>query len=195
MARRSSIKDDLLNAPFGKPVSKERLCDADDCEELGEHRAPKSKQQLNEYYWFCIKHIQEYNKSWNFYEGMTPGEIESHRMADTTWQRPTWNTRSGKVGQASLGADSVADPLGILGNEADIARVKREHLYKSLTGVQKRGLDLLNLEAPCTAEEVKKAYKEMVKRYHPDLNQDDPDAEERLKEINEAFAALKKGIH
>jgi hypothetical protein len=190
LARRNSIKDDLLNMPFGKPKVEEKICDMDSCDRLGDHKAPKSKQNLREYYWFCMEHIQVYNKSWNFYEGMTPGEIESHRKADTTWQRPTWGVGKDKT----FATAGFADPMGMFEGEADIQKIEKDRLIRSLTGVQKRGLDLLNLEVPVSAEEVKKAYKALVKKFHPDINQDDPEAEERLKEINQAFASLKKGI-
>ncbi len=40
-------------------------------------------------------------------------------------------------------------------------------------------------------EEISKAYKKMARKHHPDLNHGDPRAEERLKEINEAYEVLK----
>ena len=43
-------------------------CDHPGCTEKGEYRAPKNRR-LKEYYWFCLKHVQEYNAKWNYYEG------------------------------------------------------------------------------------------------------------------------------
>ena len=42
-------------------------CDYPDCHEKGEYKAPKDKT-LKEYYWFCLKHVQEYNARWNYYK-------------------------------------------------------------------------------------------------------------------------------
>jgi len=39
-------------------------------------------------------------------------------------------------------------------------------------------------------DEVKRAYRKLVRRYHPDVSKD-PDAEARFKELGEAYAVLK----
>lgn len=41
-----------------------------------------------------------------------------------------------------------------------------------------------------SAAEIKKAYRRLARQYHPDVNKDDPQAEERFKEINEAYSVL-----
>ena len=49
---------------------------------------------------------------------------------------------------------------------------------------------ILGVSKDSTREEIKKAYKKLAKKYHPDLNKDDKQAEEKFKEINEAAAVL-----
>lgn len=49
---------------------------------------------------------------------------------------------------------------------------------------------MLGIERTASSEEVKNAYRKMAMEYHPDLNQDKPGCEERLKEINEAYGIL-----
>ncbi|HHV15882.1 MAG TPA: molecular chaperone DnaJ [Gelria sp.] len=50
--------------------------------------------------------------------------------------------------------------------------------------------ELLGVSKNATAEEIKKAYRQMARKYHPDVNRDDPDAEEKFKEINDAYEVL-----
>ena len=34
------------------------------CEALGEYRAPKSRRNLGDYWWFCLEHVRAYNSTW-----------------------------------------------------------------------------------------------------------------------------------
>ena len=52
--------------------------------------------------------------------------------------------------------------------------------YYDVLGVQKGGSE----------DELKKAYRKMAKKYHPDLNPDDKPAEEKLNEVNEAYEII-----
>ena len=47
------------------------------------------------------------------------------------------------------------------------------------------------IEALKANDEVKTRYKQLAKQHHPDANNGDRDAEERLKTINQAYAALR----
>ena len=49
---------------------------------------------------------------------------------------------------------------------------------------------LLGVEKTASDVEIKKAYRKLAKKYHPDLNQGDEKASEKLKEINEAYEVL-----
>ncbi|ORY31242.1 putative chaperone regulator [Naematelia encephala] len=50
--------------------------------------------------------------------------------------------------------------------------------------------DVLGLDSQCTSEEIKKAYRRMAIKLHPDKNRDDPDAEEKFKQISVAYQVL-----
>ena len=52
--------------------------------------------------------------------------------------------------------------------------------------------EVLGLKKGASDDEIKKAYKKLARKYHPDLNRDDPKtAEEKFKEVNEAYDVLK----
>lgn len=50
--------------------------------------------------------------------------------------------------------------------------------------------EVLGVSRTATEDEIKKAYKKLAKKYHPDLNPDSKTAEEKFKEINEAYEVL-----
>ena len=49
--------------------------------------------------------------------------------------------------------------------------------------------EVLGVSKSATDDEIKKAYRSLAKKYHPDVNKA-PDAEEKFKEINEAYEVL-----
>ena len=55
--------------------------------------------------------------------------------------------------------------------------------------VQRDYYEVLGVSRSSTQDELKAAFRRLARQYHPDVN-DSPDAEERFKEINEAFAVL-----
>ncbi len=53
--------------------------------------------------------------------------------------------------------------------------------------------EVLGVERGASDEEIKKAYRAQCKRWHPDLNPNDPTAEEHFKEVQAAYDAITKG--
>ncbi|MCB9006828.1 MAG: J domain-containing protein [Ardenticatenaceae bacterium] len=50
--------------------------------------------------------------------------------------------------------------------------------------------NILGVPKSASQDEIKKAYRKLARKYHPDLNKDDPKAEQRFKDINEANEVL-----
>lgn len=50
--------------------------------------------------------------------------------------------------------------------------------------------EILGVERSATKEELKKRFRELSMKYHPDRNPEDPEAESKFKEVNEAYSVL-----
>ena len=50
--------------------------------------------------------------------------------------------------------------------------------------------DILEVSKTATADEIKKSYRKLARKYHPDVNPGDKEAENKFKELSEAYAVL-----
>ena len=170
-----------------------RLCDHPECAAGGDFRAPKSRLDVHDYYWFCLDHVRAYNAAWNYYAGMSDSEIEAEIRSDTVWQRPSW-----KIGDrhGPAYAARVRDHFGVFADRADgdrtRARGNPEAARRALSA-QEQALAVFEIEPPFTPVRLKARYKALVKLHHPDAHGGDKAAEEKLKIINQAYATLKAG--
>jgi hypothetical protein len=181
--------------PQADPDAPPRPCDAPGCAAAGEFRAPRSRSKLNDYLWFCLPHVREYNSSWDYYKGMSPQEIEANLRHDSGWHRPTWPL--GRLGAArKLSPEFLRDPLGML-HDAPLHARKRgaQGPEKNAPPPELRAaLDVLGLEWPVDHRAVRARYKELAKRFHPDVNGGDRGAEEKLKDVNRAYSLLRQRL-
>lgn len=173
------------------PDAPGNTCTMPGCVAAGQYRAPKSRTSLREWHWFCLDHVRAYNAGWDFYKGMSPGEIEAHLRADTQWQRPSWPL--GQLGASQidpkLDPGIFTDPLGVLGAAGRKAAPRKNP--DAAPDQLRKPLAALGLGWPVTLAAVKTRYKQLAKKHHPDANGGDRAAEERLKDINLAYAAVR----
>ena len=166
-----------------------RLCDRPGCTEEGLYRAPRSRDALNSYYWFCLEHVREYNAAWDYFKDLDEDSIEAIRRRDAVWQRPSWPF-AGRTKEA--GADpngQFRDDFGLFGEESEAAAQRGGRFPPN--SKQAKALAVLNLDPDASFEDVKARYKTLAKELHPDRNGGDLQAEERLKIINLAYSDLK----
>ena len=197
---RRQPNDPVFAAEPEPPV---RLCEHPGCECGGDFRAPRSRLELDRYYWFCLEHVRAYNLAWNYYAGMSEPEIEAEIRRDTVWQRPSW-----RLGERHGPGPQVRDPFGLHeGKEQDGGgRRANGHARGQANGqaggrageaaarvasARAQALAVFDLEPPLTAVRLKARYKMLVKAHHPDAHGGDKAAEEKLKIINQAYATLK----
>ena len=170
-------------------------CEMPGCPDEGDHKAPKHRG-LNDYYFFCTNHIKEYNKAWDFFSGMSHNEVQNHMHKSRYGDRPTWKHTETNLEEELLKA---ARNTYFYGNDESRRDDKKHNDNKRKfagdTNTPEYGaMALMGLEPPVTLDEIKTRYKKLAKKYHPDLNRDNPNAEELLKEINMAYTILKLAL-
>ena len=168
-----------------------RKCDKDDCNEKGEFKAPKSRLLLNEYYFFCIEHIKEYNKSWDFYKGLNVNQIENSMRDDVIWNRPSWPLKGNPYKIIEQINTYFSENLEEFADDKKNTQYFRNKLLdEQLTMEENKALSNLNLKLPLSLEKIKKNYKKLVKIFHPDVNGNNKKAEDKFKEINKSYKIL-----
>ena len=168
-----------------------RKCDRIDCNKEGEFRAPKSRILLNEYYFFCLEHVKEYNKSWDFYKGLSVNQIENSMRDDIIWNRPSCPLKGNPHKVIEQINNFFSDDFDEFNyRKEDNSFFKNKLLDEKLTKEQNKALFTLGLKLPLTLEKIKKNYKKLVKIFHPDVNGNNKKAEEKFKEINKSYKII-----
>lgn len=163
-----------------------RLCAHPECLAVGIHRAPRSPCRRDDYLWFCLDHVRAYNRMWNYCAGMAEPDIERLIRSAACWDRPTWPLGQWYLRRLREAADRL-DESGLFGGGADARSPGRAPPDTA----DARALRILGLVRPVTWAAVRKRYKELAKRLHPDANGGDKSAEERLKLVNQAYSTLR----
>jgi hypothetical protein len=171
------------------------ICDMPGCEEVAKHIAPKSRYSplKKEHYRFCQKHAAEYNKQWNYFQGMSEMEIEMYWADYDTAHRPTWKREGGSKDNLfttdSL-YESFTRKFGDVFNGKGDASI--DDMASQIPAPSRKvtlALRALELRWPVSKDQVKRQFKSLVKQYHPDINKE-AKAEDRFKRITESYAVV-----
>ena len=165
-----------------------RKCSIEGCSMEASYKAPSSPDELNNYIWFCLQHIKDYNKKWNFFSNMSADEIEEFLENDIIGHRKPTN-------------------MGAHNNKyfEDVSKIS-ESIFASFKGLDKSTISpnlisskYLNALAviginnkDVTLEEIKKKFKKIVKELHPDTVGENKNNTEKLTKVLEAYKTLKE---
>jgi hypothetical protein len=141
-----------------------RLCDREGCNEPGDRPAPKSPNNPDRWY-FCEAHAAEYNKGWNYFEGLSAEEAaarEANEGRDASGYRQSSHYAWGGPGDGTRSRDEM------------------------------RALGVLELESDASFDDVRTAWRRLAKVNHPDVNPKDAAAAERFRQIQAAYDVLRR---
>ncbi len=172
-----------------------RVCEAPGCQEAGQYRAPKSPDDLEDFYWFCKEHVREYNLKWNFFNGSTEDEFMEQIDKDRVWGRETKPFGRNADEQRAWARLGVDDPHQVLGENATRNPGRSgagSNTARRLPPTERRALDILEARDSWTKTEIRKQYKSLVKDLHPDMNAGNRADEERLQEVVWAWDQIKE---
>lgn len=177
-----------------------RLCEWEGCQNPGSHRAPKGRGREGEYFLFCLDHVRDYNKSYNYFNGMSDSEVSDYQKAAMTGHRPTWssgiNAWSARAGRADaqrnqFNAETI-DPFNLFPGSSSHTHTEHRRPDRPIRNAERKAFGTLDLPFESTAEDIKARFKLLVKRHHPDSNGGDRSCEDRLRDIIQAYNYLKK---
>lgn len=176
----------------------ERACDHTGCRMPAAARAPKSRDNLSEHYWFCQQHAAEYNRQWDFFAGMSEGEIRKRQAASQVGDRPTWEFKASRASRESAAATQgfakgtgYRDPFNLFGSGGGQAAPQQAPARK-LGKLERNALADLDLDENADSPTIRAKYIELVKRCHPDSNGGDRSAEHKLQRVIRAYQQLRK---
>jgi hypothetical protein len=185
----------------GAVESSSRTCAHPSCDKPGKYRAPKSPDHLDEFLWFCLPHVREYNLKWNFFDSHSDDDLERQFAADRVWERPTRPFREeARNGNSQPHAEGRAwqrfgldDPFELLGEKGTLnpGESRKEDRSRRLPPTERRALEILDARDTQSRTEIRKQYKALVKDLHPDMNGGRRDDEARLAEVVWAWEQIK----
>jgi len=191
---------DSIRIKSGKKAAEKKQkqqCQWAGCEKEGTHRAPAGRGRDGQFLYFCVEHVREYNKNFNYFSGLDDEAVaQLQRDALLTGNRPTWkasvdgNARTAaefsplRSGSAAY-QNRMRNPFTMFGQQR--AQVRK----RKLKPLEAKAFVTLELQENAKADDIKARYKELVKRHHPDANGGDRTSEDRLRDILQAYNLLK----
>ena len=191
----SKFFDGIKISKKQESAKRENNCQWEDCEMPAVHKAPKGRGLEGQYYNFCLKHVREYNKNYNYFEGMNQTDLSKFQKEAMLGDRPTW--KLGVDNKDQLGSFSAEEILKKLkanrtGVNQDSEKLNYNRQKRQKIGnAAKKALYVLGLDNASSSDEIKNRYKLLVKKHHPDLKGGKETSDEKLIEIIKSYRYLK----
>jgi len=163
------------------------ICEWNSCKEAGKFKAPTEKDNSKNFKWLCDKHIKLFNKSWNYFEGMSQEEIENFLKSDLTWHRPTQKFGSVDNFFNILWNHALSDKFKIFKKENSV----HTYINRKLCEKDKDAFKIMGLKFNADWTSVQNKFKTLVKKFHPDKHSGNKQYEDKLKKITLAYTHLK----
>jgi len=173
-----------------KAQKKAHMCEHPGCKNEAEYRAPIDRT-LKEYYWFCLEHVKEYNKNWNYYSGVSIADMEELYKFETLWDRPLNPFEKGGV---KFTKQNFADYFNLF-EFYNGSRKKTSANEAALTAEELDAIRCFELSAsdiPFDKKELKKRYNQLAKLHHPDVAPNTKPSNSKFAQIASSYKILLK---
>ena len=60
------------------------ICDWKNCNKIAKYKAPIEKDNSKKFKWLCLDHVREFNKSWDYFKGMSDQKIRQFLLNSLT---------------------------------------------------------------------------------------------------------------
>ena len=163
------------------------ICDWNNCSEEGSYKAPIEKDNSKKFRLLCLIHVKEFNKNWNYFQGMNDNQIYDFIKSDMTWHKPTQSFSSSDNFFTILWNNALKDELNkykLNGKFDHISNFKFNHN-------DLKAFSILGLSVGLKWAKIQEKFKKLVKKFHPDMNSGNKKYEDKLKIITLAYTQLK----
>jgi len=179
-------------------------CAHEGCENTGLYKAPMGRGREGQYLLLCLEHVRAYNKSYNYFDGMSDdavaafqkdaiiGHRETRKMGVNAWAEKRTKPAGATGARTAWSAGVYEDPFNMFGGSRRETPAGDKAPRRPLLGPERRALETLGLEENASRDDIKAQYKTLVKRHHPDANHGDRGSEERLRSIIQAYTVLRR---
>jgi curved DNA-binding protein CbpA len=170
-------------------------CHWDGCDQVGQHRAPVGQEAEGLFFVFCLEHVKEYNRGYNYSSALSSPEVARYQREAASGSRRSM----GKA--AAHGAADIPLPSTARSGSAKAVNARKTAEQRKAQEAEKQGRKLKVLEAKAfetlgisedaSPEEIRNSYKQKLKMHHPDANQGNRSSEAELRAAIEAYKILK----